>query len=164
MADAKYVKKILGIDPTLPAHLATKNYVDLAFAALLSDNSVYDEATGLSTITGTTYGDLAAGVDPQVSITSEGTKAFAIWAAQMWNNTSTVGCWMSCAVSGVTTIAASDNNAAIVTTGGTGDAFKAFGFAFFTITPGSNTYTCKYRSGSASQANFTKRQLWVFAP
>lgn len=119
-------------------------------------------ATSESTAS-TAYTDLAT-AGPAVTLTSSGTLALVIFNARMFNATATNGCAMSVAVSGATTIAASDTFDAEATVGAAGFGIKATGFALLSINPGSNTYTCKYRSSAATNANFVNRRLLVVAP
>ncbi|ONI73074.1 hypothetical protein ALI144C_44800 [Actinosynnema sp. ALI-1.44] len=136
----------------------------LPLVDLLGAKAKFANVVANGTTTSATYTPTLTGAGgPSVQLTSVGTKALAIWSAQMFNNTATVGSWMSVAVSGVTTIAASDDYAAITTCGATGDAFRTTSFHLFTITPGVNTFTAQFRVGS-STGNFVKKSLLVIAP
>lgn len=113
-------------------------------------------ATDQST-TSTTYGDLAT-VGPQVTITVGASgMALAIWGAGIYNAAAVK--MMGIAVSGANTIAPSDSdgirndNAAFIG--------KQQGHKLFTgLTPGSTTFTAKYRT-AAGTANFFERILTV---
>ncbi len=74
-------------------------------------------------------------------------------------STSSIDCYMSFAVSGATTLAASDTNAAI----GTqiiGSQIPAFRMTVFTATAtGSHTFTSKYRGGTTG--HWAKRRIIV---
>jgi hypothetical protein len=113
------------------------------------------------TTSSTSYTDLTT-VGPTVTLTT-GTSAFVVF-----------GCWgtdtgnlgnnqkMSVAVSGATTIAASDSWMAFGSEGLNGVSMVN-GYIFTTLTAGSNTFTAKYsKSGGSSTADFTRRFLQVF--
>jgi hypothetical protein len=108
----------------------------------------------------TSYTDLTT-VGPQVATLSTGTRALALYTAQMSNNTDSLQCRISCAVSGATTIAADDDWCALmdgVTLGNT-NRFGAFKL-FDTLNVGSNTFTMKYRVGGGT-GTFVDRHLIV---
>lgn len=133
-----------------------------AFGTLLSDLGASDIIATSQTTTSTSYTNLAT-VGPRVTITSRGTRALCLFSAAMFNSSSVNGSAMAIDVSGATTIAAADAQNIRVTAGNSGYAFKAAGFALLTITPGSNTYTAKYKA-SAGTSTFVDRHLYVFAP
>jgi hypothetical protein len=109
------------------------------------------------------YVDLAT-VGPVVTLTT-GTEAIVIFGGQ-YGDSGNLGNngFMSVAVSGATTVAASDTFAAF------GDQSinienLSSGFLFTGLTPGSNTFTAKYKkSGGTSTAAFSKRYLYVVRP
>jgi hypothetical protein len=114
------------------------------------------------TTASTTYVNLAT-VGPTVTLTT-GTSAFVVF-----------GCWgtdtgnagnnqkMSVAVSGATTVAASDTWMAFGSEGLNGVSMVS-GYLFSTLNAGSNTFTAQYcKSGGSSTAEFTRRFLQVFA-
>lgn len=114
------------------------------------------------------YVDLAT-VGPSLTLTSTGTLALCFISCTSFHNTdATILASMGVAVSGATTIAAS-TSAALVQNGATGSTGGGLGIQSgilipFTITPGVNTYTAKYRSGTATQSNFSNRKMTVWAP
>lgn len=123
----------------------------------------------IGTLQGTsslTYVDLAT-VGPSVTLTT-GTDALVIFGAEYDDdgNLSNNG-FVSLAVSGATTIAASDTWAAFGAEG-FGGGLKVnlnIGYKFTTLTPGSNTFTLKYKkSGGSSTSSFSKRYLLVIRP
>lgn len=119
--------------------------------------------TTLQTRTSATFGDLAT-VGPSVTVVT-GDSALVFISCQQSNSTTDWGeVITSHQVSGATTIAASDNwsittnettsnsiHACTVMLWGTGD-----------LTPGTNTFTMKYRVGTGgNQGNYSKREIVV---
>lgn len=119
-------------------------------------------ATTETTTSVGTFVNLAT-VGPSITLTTRGV-AFAIWGAQMFASVGTAGNRMSVAVSGATTIASQTANAAIVTSTGSGDAFRGIGFEVFILNPGVNTFTAQYCVSSAATGTFVNRKLAVWAP
>lgn len=120
-------------------------------------------STGES-FTSTSYADLAT-VGPSVTLTSVGTTALVIFGCKAFTNSAVViGKAMSVAVSGATTIAASDAFAWMCTNDNSGFGDRGLSFVQFTITPGSNTFTAKYRLSGATSSQFADRRMWVYAP
>lgn len=113
-------------------------------------------ATSQST-TSTTYTDLAT-VGPAVTVTT-GTQAL-VWPAARMSNASTNTNWASVAVSGASSVSASDAWAA--STQGTNVTVDCRGHLFTGLTSGSNIFTMKYKSGSGTNAaTFVDRELIV---
>ncbi len=109
-----------------------------------------------STITATSYGNLADGVNTSVTAVTT-TSAWVLIYCNL-SNSGANNTWMSVAVSGATTIAASDAWALMRDqTGGERFGFPVF---FSSLTPGSNTFTLKYRV-SAGTGTFTTRRIAV---
>lgn len=97
--------------------------------------------------TSTTYADLAT-VGPSVTINT-GTTAIIWYSAGGLNTTSTTGThWISVAVSGATTIAASDNNGCPVGFNAIANRVSNMSrvIVITGLTPGVNTFTLKYRA------------------
>lgn len=112
----------------------------------------------------TSYTDLST-VGPTVTVTT-GTTAIAIWGGRYDDDTNAgADGYMSVAVSGASTVAASDNYAAY--------GFQGFGgnnqlpivtsYRFTGLTAGSNTFTAKYRRVGGTNAGFAFRWLIVMA-
>jgi hypothetical protein len=97
---------------------------------------------------------------PAITVTC-GTIAIVSFAASQANNTSDSACLTSVEVSGASTVTASDTWA-ILTDGVTGGNFVRYGMThvFSGLTPGSNTFTMKYRAGS-STGNWQYREISV---
>lgn len=131
--------------------------------AILRDKAATATTATLETSASTSYTNLAT-VGPAVTLTSAGTIALCLFESVMFNNSAaTNGTLMSVAVSGATTTAAADTDSLKVTAGNAGVGFRSCAFAVLTITPGSNTYTAKYRVGGGT-SGWQDRKLWVFAP
>jgi phenylacetate-coenzyme A ligase PaaK-like adenylate-forming protein len=112
--------------------------------------------------TNTGYTDLTT-VGPSVTVTT-GTQALVFIAAHMQNNTADQDASISYAVSGATTVAASDSWRAFVD-GVAAANPERYGMVHFRtgLTAGSNTFTMKYRTGGATTATFQDRTIIVMA-
>lgn len=115
-------------------------------------------ATDEST-TSTSFADLAT-VGPVVTVDT-GTTALVFYSTGVYNSGANNLMEMSYDVSGSTTVAASSTNAALVD-GITANNIPRIGSFNLQsgLTPGSNTFTAKYRT-SAGTANFFNRELVV---
>jgi hypothetical protein len=116
------------------------------------------------TTASTSYVDLAT-VGPTVTVTT-GTSALVVFGCQYTDtgNLSNDG-FMSIAVSGATTIAASDTWAAFGSQALPNLSTIVMGYVFTGLTPGSNVFTAKFKkSGGTSTATFQKRWLLVIKP
>lgn len=113
--------------------------------------------SGSSTTTATSYGNLADAVTTSVTVTT-GTSAWCLLYCNL-NNSGTNSTWMSVAVSGATTIAAADSWAIIRNQTG-GERLGSQVFFDGTLTPGSNTFTLRYRV-TAGTGTFSVRRLGV---
>jgi hypothetical protein len=130
-------------------------------AASIPANAVGRVATSQTT-TSSSYTDLAT-AGPAVTVTT-GTKALVIVTANMNCNSINDRPHMSFEVSGATTIAVSDTNAAIanVYINSSTRGFRFSAATVVTLTAGSNTFTSKYK-GDAGGATFTflDREIFV---
>lgn len=112
--------------------------------------------------TSLTYVDLATVTS--VTITT-GTSAFCTWHAAATNAAANAGIYVSVAVSGATTVAATDDISNYIQTPSSslGIYFPmCSGHIFTGLTAGSNTFTMKYRTGSGT-ASFGTRGIQVVA-
>lgn len=102
--------------------------------------------TAIGTVTSTTYTDLTGGeVGPTVTVTT-GTKALVILTAQMYNDTSSAFVGMSYAVSGASSISASDVWCVGLDKNTPSKTFLQISTPHLhTVTAGVNTFTAKYR-------------------
>jgi hypothetical protein len=112
------------------------------------------------TTASTSYTDLAT-TGPAVTVTS-GTSAMVWFGCRIGNDTVNIPSWASYAVSGATTIAASDEWA--IKTGGMAAGSTArFGTAHYhaaDLTAGSNVFTMKYKV-QANTGTFVSREILV---
>ncbi|MEU7170301.1 hypothetical protein ABZ949_02270 [Micromonospora tulbaghiae] len=107
----------------------------------------------------TTYTNLVT-AGPQV-VSTTGTSALCFWQAQMGNSTSGSNAFMSVAVSGASTVAASDTFSSRYQSYGSNARHRSAAAHLFTgLTAGSNTFTAQYRVDGGSGA-FIDRSLIV---
>jgi hypothetical protein len=113
------------------------------------------------TTTSTSYVDLAT-AGPAVTVTT-GTKALVSIKASMANGATATGQLMGVAVSGATTLAASDTYAAGYKYIGAvnNQPIGAATFLIEGLTAGSNTFTAKYRSATGDTVYFKERMISV---
>lgn len=116
----------------------------------------------------TSYGDLTT-AGPAVTVNT-GTSAIVILSAAIDNTNEKAWAAMSCAVSGASTIAAADANAfahrqlehsGTITAAGQEIVQASFAYVENGLTPGSNTFTAKYRAITAGTATFQRRAITV---
>jgi hypothetical protein len=128
----------------------------------VSGNFATAQTNSAQTTTSTTYVDLAT-VTSVTVIT--GTSALCIWHSAAANAANNAGVYVSVAVSGATTVAASDTIANYTQTPSSslGIYFPIHSGHIFTgLTAGSNTFTLKYRTTSGT-ATFDTRGIQVVA-
>lgn len=136
------------------------------FNTNLRDNLNYLRSSATTTVatsqttTSTSYGDLAT-VGPAVTVTTD-VQAIVFLYTFMAQSSSSDGGWTGFAISGATTLAASDAQAinffsptpiAPLTYSGT--------FLVTGLTAGSNTFTMKYKSYFGGGATFSSRRISV---
>lgn len=114
-------------------------------------------ASGSSTTTSTSYGNLADAVTTSWS-TGTGTMALVSIYANIANSANGNRTWMSYAVSGATTIAANDANS-INHSSNQGMRWGAT-FLVTGLNPGTNTFTAQYRV-TAGTGTFSVRRIAV---
>jgi len=120
---------------------------------------------GADTTTSTTYTDLSSSVGPTVTLTT-GTSVIVVVTAQMFNNNGPAAMnMMGFAVSGATTLAASDLTAVWSDTYATapaGNYNRMSAVSLVTgLIAGSNTFTAKYRVSSGT-GTFGDRSIVVW--
>ena len=107
--------------------------------------------------TSTTFTDLAT-AGPAVTLTT-GTKAIALITAR-FTSPAAANARMGLTVSGSSTIAASDDKATSQTV--SNDDRWSLAIPYTTLTAGSNTFTCKYRTGGGSgTSTYEQREITV---
>lgn len=113
------------------------------------------------TTTSTAYADLAT-VGPDISVTIGASgKALLILGALLQNNTAAAHSFMGFAVSGTSTVVATDNQCLRYQSDDANSAFQGSYVHLVTgLTPGVNTFTAKYRV-SAGTGTFNRRSLYV---
>ena len=107
----------------------------------------------------TSYTDLAT-TGPAVTIAT-GTTALVTISALMYANTAPNDIFMTFAVSGATTIAASSNEAYRISTAAATGACYSRTYKFTGLTAGNNTFTCKYKIAGGANGNFQDRDITV---
>ena len=120
----------------------------------------YAEVLTLQTTTSSTYTDLAT-VGPSITATT-GTTALVTFTVT--TDATTLGTdqgHCSPAVSGATTVAASDNYSVVTRLGGNFITLSRT-YGFTGLTAGSNVFTLKYKNGSAATSRFSNRGLVVW--
>jgi hypothetical protein len=132
-------------------------------ANAIAERVIDSTTVATSETTGSTsYANLATN-GPAVTVTT-GALALVFMTAFQSNNTQNAISWFSCAVSGATTIAASDAWGAALQLYGTNAQFRYTSTHLFeTLTPGSNTFTMQYKVVTASTGQWKDRELAVIA-
>lgn len=110
------------------------------------------------TTTSTSYTDLTTS-GPAVTVTT-GTKALVIITSRLWNTTQNAVVYMGYAVSGASTVAATDTTALILKDPQSYSDFRMSAASVVTLTAGSNTFTAKYRVDSGT-GDFKNRTIFV---
>jgi len=131
-------------------------------ASAIPANSSATVATSQNT-TSTSYTDLAT-AGPAVTVTT-GTKALVIVTSSINSSDTASSGFMSYAVSGATTIAASDSVATALRQAenydGTTILNRSSAASVPTLTAGSNTFTAKYRVAPGGTQTFQDRSIFV---
>lgn len=145
---------------TAPAKATTAGslFVGAGLNQIVERSIVSDYVAASQTITGTTsYSDLAT-VGPQVTVTT-GAQALMFLYCSALNN-GTTSSLMAVDITGASTISASDN-VSVGSSASTG--FRATSVYMQTgLTPGSNTFTAKYKTGNAANiGTFQDRRMTV---
>jgi hypothetical protein len=115
-------------------------------------------ATGQTT-TSTSYTDLAT-AGPAVTITT-GTKALILITSNIDNQQGNGQGHVGFAISGASSVSASDATALHYYSGGIIALQYGAGYLVTGLTAGSNTFTLKYKSGNGSTQFFANRQITV---
>ena len=144
-------------DQVLTADSSTATGLKWAAVAAIPANAVAIVAAS-ETTSSTSYTDLTT-AGPAVTLTT-GTKALVIVTSASFNNTNAQGPFMGYAVSGATTIAATDTTASYVQRESAVQKTRYSCVSSITLTAGSNTFTAKYRT-STGTATFSDREIFV---
>lgn len=151
------------LNETSPAKATTAG----AYFAVSAPNEIEERIGARDTITtsettsSSSYTDLAT-VGPTVTVTTS-QFALVLWGAQLTNDTPDITSRVAIDVSGATSNPATDTRALIYDPATSGGFLAASHTVFFDdLTPGSNTFTLKYRVGSGtSTGTFLRRRLIV---
>jgi hypothetical protein len=120
----------------------------------------YAEVLTSQTTSSATYVDLAT-AGPAVTLTT-GTKALVIFSAISTVNAQARPARMSVAVSGASTVSASNNWCALEVANNIGYAYTLnMSYVFTGLTAGSNTFTTKYQGDGTGVAEFSNRRIIV---
>jgi hypothetical protein len=150
------------LNETAPAKATTAGSIFVATGT----NAIAERIPGVTTIAtaettaSTTYANLTT-VGPQVGVTT-GTKAIAIWAVRMSNNTAGQNCFASVSLSGATpTIPGNDAYTVRFQAYGSNATARASCMHMYTgLTAGVNNFTVVYRVDGGT-GNFADRELVV---
>lgn len=147
----------------VPLNAALEDIHDTALAAQAdADDSLAGGGAAVATqqdTTSTTYTDLTT-VGPSVAVTlNEARTAIVLMKADMLDATTADDVWCSFAVSGATTLAASDARA--VRHNGSGGVQSYAAFETVALNAGANTITMKYRVDGTGTGRFSNRNLAV---
>jgi hypothetical protein len=140
----------------------TQYYDGAAWQSVGVANFATAQTNSNQSTTSTTYVDLTTVTS--VTVTT-GANAFCVWHAAIVNNTSIANCFVSVAVSGATTVAATDDITNLFQAPGSAQSIWvpfAAGHIFTGLTPGSNTFTMKFRTTTGT-ASFQARGIQVLA-
>lgn len=149
---------------TAPAKATTAGQVFVSTAANAIAARVptrFTIATAQNATSIAAYGDLTS-VGPTVTVTT-GTQALVAMTAAIGNSTGGGGGLMGFAVSGATTIAASDDRALRLMSSNASETQRMTAWHHqIGLTAGSNTFTAKYTTPTGGTATFQQRELAVF--
>lgn len=148
---------------TGPAKATTAGRLIVTTAAnAVTERAVVTQAVTTSQSTGaTSYSDLTT-VGPTRTVTT-GANAIAIISSEITNDTSGARSFVGVAVSGASAVAASDDDCIRFQAPGAFYSHRGSAAVMFdSLTPGSNTFTMKYRVDSGT-ATFQRRRLIVIA-
>lgn len=153
------------INTTSPALATATGRIFVSTAA----NTIAQRIPTIARVTGggqtsasTTFVDLAT-VGPTVSTLATGTSAIFAVSAFCQNSTAAAGCYVGCAVSGATTIAADVTRALRIMSGAIGENSKQayIGMFFATLTAGNNTFKAQYATTGSGTGTWDERELLV---
>jgi hypothetical protein len=147
-------------DTVLTADSSTSTGLKWAAVAAIPANSSATVATNQTT-TSTSYTDLTTS-GPEVTVTT-GTKALVIVTAYIDHAYAGAGGYMSYAVSGASTVSASDTVALFYPIHSLNypQDLRASVASVVTLTAGSNTFTAKYRVTNVDSVGFKDRNIFV---
>lgn len=127
----------------------------IAERAVVSARVAAAEAT-----TSTSYTDLTTS-GPALTVTT-GAQAIVTVTAEMSNNTTGNRCFVGCQVSGASAVAGDDDDCLRFQAYAGNASHRSTASTFYSLTPGSNTFTMKYRVDGGT-GTFQRRRLIVIA-
>lgn len=149
---------------TTPAALATtagRWFVTTGANAVAERAIANNAVNNIETSVSTAYTDLTTG-GPAVTVTT-GTQAIAFVSVRLQNQTAGSQALVGCAVSGASTVAASDNDCVRTLSDAVNSMIRATACIYYPgLTAGSSAFTMKYRV-SANAGTFAERALTVMA-
>lgn len=142
------------------ATTASNYFVATGPNAITQRSAQYQSIDNTESRTSTSFGDMTT-PGPTITVNT-GTKALVIWGANMRCDTASQFAIMGVTVSGATLISASDTRSVAFqqTATDTGQITQMCWTELYTLNPGSNTFTCKYRT-TAGTSIFSRRRLTV---
>lgn len=155
----QYVRDNLNETAPAKATAASQIFVSTGANAIVTRTPTTATILTSESTASTTYVDLAT-AGPIVTVAT-GTIAIVAFAASQQNNTANCANLSSVAVSGASSVAASDNWSVVTDGLPAGQAIRAGTMHIFTgLTAGTNTFTMKYRAGS-NTSSYQQRELNV---
>jgi hypothetical protein len=151
-----YVRDNLNETAPAKATSAGQIFVSTAANAIAARKVAADFISTSETSSSTSYTDLAT-TGPTVTATTS-LSAIVSTYCNMTNATNPI--WMSYALSGATTDAANDNRGIQVQAAG-GQRLGGTFFHSAILTPGTNTFTAKYRVSTSGTGTWSDRRLMV---
>ena len=149
-------------DPSSAQDVATKNYVDSSFNKAISGTTISTLQNCGNTAS---YIDLAT-VGPSVTITTGTTAIISISTTVQESANDTTQAWMSFAVSGASSLPASDSNSITCSMTSISGVFGSISrtMKITGLTAGSNTFTAKYKATCLGSGviQFSNRDLVVY--
>lgn len=155
----QYVRDNLNETAPAKATAASQLFVSTGANAITTRSPSTARVNTSQSTASTSYVDLAT-PGPSLSVAT-GTIAIVSFAASQANNTLNSACLCSVAVSGASSVAASDDWC-ILSDGVQAGNFVRYGMThvFTGLTPGTNIFTMKYRAGS-NTASFQAREISI---
>ena len=115
----------------------------------------------VDTLESTTSTSYTALTTAQAVTLTTGTKVLVILSGRPSPQATGTGAFMSYAVSGATTIAINDEVALEAAAVGNIVRFNGSCVSYITVTAGSNTFTCQFKSSNGNNCEFSNRQITV---
>lgn len=156
----QYVRDNLNETAPAKATAASQIFVSTGVNAIVARQPSTASVATTQTTSSTSYTNLTT-VGPQITVTT-GTIAIVLFSVGCANNTANAATYASVAVSGASSVAASDAWCILVDGNAANNFFRCGNAHVFTgLTAGSNTFTIQYRVGSATTASYQNREINV---